>query len=113
MNWFKQTAEGVVINLRVVPRSSRNEICGVIGDALKIRLRAPPLEGKANKALVEFLSWEFEVSKKNISFLSGETCRTKRILISGITAAEVGRLASDTNRRGSEVLQQNNREQYD
>ena len=95
MNWLKQTADGVVVNLRVVPRSSRNEAGGVIGDALKIRLQAPPLEGKANKALIEFISGKLGVSKRNISLISGETCRIKRILIAGITAGKVEKLAGN------------------
>jgi hypothetical protein len=92
MNWLTETKNGIILTLRLVPRSSKNEICGEHGDALKIKLQAPPVEGKANKALIEFLADTLDISRSQISILSGETGRNKRILITGITAEAVTRI---------------------
>ena len=86
------TKHGVILTLRIVPRSSKNEVCGELGDALKIKLQAPPVEGKANKALIEFLSDRLDIPRNSISILSGDTGRNKRILISGIKAETVARI---------------------
>jgi uncharacterized protein len=92
MGWFTPAANGIVINVRVVPRASRNEVAGVQGDALRIRLQAPPVEGKANAALVRFLAECLGVRPGNITILSGEKGRTKRVLVSGTAAERVAGL---------------------
>jgi uncharacterized protein (TIGR00251 family) len=92
MNWFQTTADGVVLNIRVVPRASKTAVQGVLGDALKIRLQAPPVDGKANAALVEFLADTLGISKSDVTLLSGETGRVKRVLIRNLDEAEVRKL---------------------
>jgi len=87
MNWWRETAEGVVVNVRVVPRAPRNTVQGVLGDALKIRLAAPPVEGKANTELVRFLAAELALHAGKIHLLAGATGRTKRVLIQGMSGA--------------------------
>jgi uncharacterized protein len=87
MNWMRETSEGVVVNIRVVPRASRNEIAGVAGDALRIRLQAPPVEGKANKALIEFLASRLDASRASLVLLRGERGRAKQLLIRGLSPA--------------------------
>jgi uncharacterized protein (TIGR00251 family) len=85
MSAISQGDNGVLINIKVIPRASKNAVCGEMDDgALKIRLQAPPVEGKANKALVEFLSELLDVSKSSIVLLSGETGRHKRVFVKGI-----------------------------
>jgi uncharacterized protein (TIGR00251 family) len=85
MNAISQGDNGVVINIKVIPRASKNAVCGEMADgAIKIRLQAPPVEGKANKALVEFLAEVLDVSRSSILLLSGETGRHKRVLVKGI-----------------------------
>jgi len=79
----------VTISLRVVPRASKNEVSGVINGALKIRLQAPPVEGKANKALIKFLAKKFDTPQRNIAILSGNINRNKRVHITGVTEEEV------------------------
>ena len=76
-----------MVNVRVIPRASRNQIQGVLGDALKIRLQAPPVEGKANEALVRFLADILDLPARNISLLSGETGRNKRVLLKTLDEA--------------------------
>ena len=84
-----ETPEGVVLNVRAQPRSSRAGLDGLIGEAVKVRIRAAPVDGKANKELVETLADEFGLSKSSVVFKSGETSRQKRILLRGISAAVV------------------------
>ncbi|MDD4873013.1 MAG: DUF167 domain-containing protein [Kiritimatiellae bacterium] len=89
MKCISQTKEGVIIKLRIIPRASKNEICGELGDALKIKLQAPPVEGKANKALIEFLADTLDISRNQISILSGDTGRNKRVLIAGVAIKDI------------------------
>lgn len=89
MEWIRETAKGVLLPVRAVPRASKNEIQGIHGDALKVRLQAPPVEGKANEALVRFLSDTLDISRAQISIASGETGRNKAVLITGIPKIEL------------------------
>ena len=90
-NYMTETPEGVVLNVRAQPRSSRAGIDGVVGDAVKVRVRCAPVDGKANKELIETLADEFGVAKLLVVFKSGETSRQKRILLRGVTADAVRR----------------------
>ena len=87
--YFSETAEGVVLNVRAQPRSSRSGVDGVVGDALKVRIRSAPVDGKANKELVETLADAFSLPKSRVSFAGGETSKNKRILLVGLGAAEL------------------------
>ena len=89
MPWLTDTPAGAVLNLRVIPRAHKNAIQSELGDALKIRLCAPPVEGAANTALVEFLSEILSIPRARIQLLSGATSRNKRVLLSGLPAAKV------------------------
>jgi uncharacterized protein (TIGR00251 family) len=80
---------GVTFAVRVVPRASRNEIAGVHGDALKVRLTAPPVEGRANEALVAFLAQRLGVRKSQVEIVAGATSRRKMICVLGLSAREV------------------------
>ena len=82
----------MVLNVRAQPRSSRAGIDGAVGDAVKVRIRCAPVDGKANKELVETLADAFGVSKSSVVFKSGETSKTKRILLRGVSAADVRRV---------------------
>jgi uncharacterized protein (TIGR00251 family) len=88
MPWLTQTAEGVVITVHASPRASKTAAHGLHGDALKIRLNAPPVDGKANQALLEFLAGALEVPVRSLRLVSGETGRLKRVLAQGLTSAE-------------------------
>ena len=89
MPFLTDTPAGAVLNLRIVPRAHKNAIQGELGDALKIRLCAPPVEGAANTALVEFLSETFSLPRARVRFLSGATSRNKRVLLAGLAAAAI------------------------
>src|SRR3990172_559085 len=82
---------GVTLAVRVIPRSSRNEVAGVQGDALKVRLTAPPVEGAANAALIEFLAKQLGVRTSAVSILSGDKSRHKTVRVEGVTRVQVER----------------------
>lgn len=90
-NYMTETPEGVVLNVRAQPRSSRAGIDGVVGDAVKVRVRCAPVDGKANRELIETLADEFGVAKSLVVFKSGDASRQKRILLRGVTADAVRR----------------------
>jgi len=79
--WYCWQGEVLVLNIRVQPRASRNEIAGRVGDQLKIRLTTPPVDGKANQHLLEFLAKKCGVSKNRVELLSGASARNKRVSI--------------------------------
>ena len=99
MAYYSETTEGVVLNVRAQPRSSRSGVDGVIGDALKVRIRSAPVDGKANKELVETLADAFSLPKSRVSFAGGETSKNKRILLAGLGAAEL-RAAEESGWKG-------------
>lgn len=91
--FFTETLEGVVLNVRAQPRSSRAGVDGVVGDALKVRIRSAPVDGKANKELVATLADAFGIAKSRVVIKGGETSKTKRVLLAGVAAADVARVA--------------------
>ena len=85
-----QEREGAVtFSTRVQPRASKDEIVGEMGGVLKVRLRAPAVEGRANEALVEFLAQLLKRPRSAVRILSGERSRTKRIEIHGVTRQQI------------------------
>jgi len=85
-----QEREGAVTFLvRVQPWASKDEIVGEMGGALKVRLRAPAVEDRANEALVEFLAQLLKRPRSAVRILSGERSRTKRIEIHGVTRQQI------------------------
>ena len=72
--------QGITFRVRVQPRASRNEITGLHDSALKVRLKAPPVEGAANKMCLKFLSKILDVPKSSLEIASGTTSRRKRVL---------------------------------
>ena len=85
------TATGVRLRLRIQPRASREEVVGVSGDAIRIRLTAPPVDGAANEALVRFLALRLEVPRSAVELVSGLSGRTKLVAVAGLSAEETGR----------------------
>ena len=79
----------MILNVRAQPRSSRSGIDGLLGDAVKVRIRCAPVDGKANKELIETLADAFDLPKSAVAFKSGETSKTKRILLRGMTGERV------------------------
>lgn len=87
MSWITETDNGVVLCVHACPRAARDAVQGLHGDAIKIRLRAPPVDGKANEALVEFLSRVLDLPKRDIAIVAGQGMRSKRVAVYGIDMA--------------------------
>jgi uncharacterized protein len=83
------TTEGIVFTVRVQPRASRDEVCGLMEGAMKVRLQAPALEDRANEALCKFLARLLKTPKSAVRILSGGRSRIKRVAIRGVTESEV------------------------
>ncbi len=73
--------DGLLLSVYIQPRASKNQICGILADELKIRLTSPPVDGAANKLCREFVAELFKTSKSSVTILSGETSRHKRLKI--------------------------------
>lgn len=78
---------GARLRVHVVPRASKTGICGLQGDALKIRLQAPPVDGKANAALCEFVAEAAGLPRRAVSVVAGETSRAKTLFAAGADPA--------------------------
>jgi uncharacterized protein len=87
---FLQVHEGgVFLAVRLQPRASRNEIDEAIGDELKIKVTAPPVDSAANEALLQLLKKKLEVPRNAVQLVRGQTSRHKSIFITGLSVAEV------------------------
>jgi uncharacterized protein len=86
---IQQTNNAVIFSVKVVPRSSKTAIAGLLGGMLKIKLAAAPEKGKANESLVEFLADKLGVKKNVVSITSGHTSPVKTIQITGLTAEAI------------------------
>lgn len=86
---IRETAAGAVFRIRVVPRASRSEVAGIQGDALKLRLNAPPVEGKANDECIRLLAEILGVKKAQVTIIAGHAARTKTVAVEGIRAGAI------------------------
>jgi len=84
-----ENAQGVTFVVRLHPRARKNAITGELGKALKLSLTAPPVEGKANEACMEFLAKFLKVPRSSVTIASGQTSRNKVIRVAGLTAKEI------------------------
>lgn len=89
---IRDTAKGLELLVRVIPRAQRTTLAGERDGHLLIRLSAPPVDGAANAALIDFLSDVLDIPKRQIRIVSGEQSRAKRIAISGIELAAASAL---------------------
>jgi uncharacterized protein (TIGR00251 family) len=85
----KDTAAGASFEVRVHPRARKNAVTGQVGDALKISLTTPPIEGRANEACIEFFAKLLKVPRSSVTIASGLTSRNKVIRVAGLSAAEL------------------------
>jgi uncharacterized protein (TIGR00251 family) len=86
---------GIVFSVRVIPRSSRTEIAGEHDGGLKVKLSSPPVEGAANGELIKLLAKKLGVAKSAVVIESGETSKTKRLRVSGVSAGRLRQLLSE------------------
>lgn len=81
--WYKQEAQKITLNLYVQPGAKRTECAGLHGEALKIRLNAPPIEGRANEALLKFIAQLFAVPLREVVLIRGDKSRYKTLEVTG------------------------------
>jgi hypothetical protein len=91
MTWLLADGAGVTLRLHIQPGAKKTEVVGRHGEALKIRLAAPPVDGKANACLIAYLSDRLGIARVAISLLSGDSSRAKRVRIVGVGAELVQR----------------------
>lgn len=81
MDWLRESDGRTTLTLHIQPGAKKTEVAGLYGDALKIRLAAPPVDGKANAALIEFVAERLGLAKSAVSLKSGQTSRRKVLAI--------------------------------
>ena len=86
---FRETRGGVTFAIKVHPRAEKNAITGELGDALKVSLIAPPVEGKANEGCIDFFAKLLEVPRSSITIAAGQTSRNKVIRVVGLSVTEI------------------------
>jgi uncharacterized protein (TIGR00251 family) len=86
---IRDTPQGATLQVKVHPRAKKNAIAGEVGDALKLTLTAPPVEGRGNQACISFLSELLNVPRSSVTIAAGQSSRNKVIRIAGMTASEV------------------------
>jgi len=89
--WCEDRGGSVILSIRVQPNSSREGVGAVQNDALPVRLNAPPVEGRANAALVRYLSKRLDVAKSKVSIVRGDKGRNKTVSVEGLSREEVAR----------------------
>jgi uncharacterized protein (TIGR00251 family) len=87
--FLRETPGGTLLSVKLQPRASKNEIGAPLGDELKIKVTAPPVDAAANQALVEFLADTLACSRGKVELLRGHTSRHKTILLHGFKSADV------------------------
>lgn len=92
MLYINETDNGIVFKVWVQPKSARNEIKDLKGDALRVRIAAVPVEDRANNACMNFLARELGVSKSQVEIIGGHKSRTKMVRVTGVTADEIERI---------------------
>ena len=93
---FSEGKSGAAIAIRVTPRAKKNEIMSVLADnTIKIKLAAPPIEGKANKELLKFLAKVFGVKKKDLEIVAGKTGRDKLVTVIGLSPEEMHKIINE------------------
>ena len=86
---IQESAIGVTFAVKVHPRARKNAVTGVVGDALKLALTDPPVEGRANQGVIEFFADLFAIPRSSVTIASGKTSRTKTIRITGLSRQAV------------------------
>lgn len=96
-DWFRIATDGrITLTLHIQPGAKKTEFAGRHGDALKIRLAAPPVDGKANEALIKFIAATLHLPKSGVTLKSGQTSRHKVLEVCGATPEAVAQLTQAT-----------------
>ena len=93
---FSEGKSGAAIAIRVTPRAKKSQIVSILSDStIKIKLAAPPVEGKANEELIRFLAKVFKVRKSELEIVAGKTGRDKLVTVLGLSPEEMHQIISD------------------
>ena len=84
----------ITFEVRVAPRAARTELAGEMGDAVKVRVSSPPVDGTANAELIKFLAKMLGVAKGDIEIVSGQASKTKRVQVTGVTGEQLRKIIS-------------------
>ena len=84
--WYRKTPDGWLLTLHIQPGAKKSEVVGLHGDALKVRIASPPVDGKANEALLTFIADQLGLPKRAVQLVKGDTSRAKTVLV---TASEI------------------------
>ncbi len=97
MNWFEETSKGIAIHIKAQPKASKNQIVGLYGDPprLKIKVAAPPVDGRANQELLKFLKEVLKTTLSRLTLIRGETSPNKDVLCVGIPKDQIVALVPD------------------
>ncbi len=87
--FLREQADGVILSIKLQPRASRNEIGEPLGEELKIKVTAPPVDSAANEALIKLLAEKLDCPRSKVELIRGKTSRHKTIKVHGLTAAQV------------------------
>ena len=88
-SFLKETAGGTLLSVKLQPRASKNEIGAPLGDELKIKVTAPPVDAAANQALMEFLADKLDCSRGKVELLRNQTSRHKTVMLHGFAPVEI------------------------
>ncbi len=86
---LQQQGDSVTFSVRVHPRARRERVAGVLGNALKLEITAPPIEGRANEACIEFFAELLKVPRSSVTIAAGNSSRNKVIRVAGVSAAHI------------------------
>jgi len=88
MVFIKEKGSGIMLHIHVIPKSARNEIVGIHDDALKLKISAPQIEGRANAECIRFISDILSIRKNQISILSGHKSKKKNLMVEGMSVQQ-------------------------
>jgi len=89
MSWIAETAEGILVKVLVQPRAAKNEIVGLQGDMLKVKLTAPPVDGAANRMCRDYVAKALKVRRSQVEMVSGHKSRSKTLLVRSATQQQL------------------------
>ena len=84
--WYRKTPDGWLLTLHIQPGAKKSEVVGLHGDALKVRIASPPVDGKANEALLAFIADQLGLPKRAVQLVKGDTSRAKTVLVAALEA---------------------------
>lgn len=87
--WYEHTPEGIRLHIRVIPNAAKNEMVGVLNGRVKIKLHSPPMDGRANTELLNFLAEVLHIPKSRLMITKGKRGREKTVLVHGITERDI------------------------